>query len=194
MKKILSFIILFVLSGTCLFSQTLIGKFRQGYFSGKEDYYSSIYAVATPAHKHGALMLRLHGETVIDRIYIVVDKIDVPAFVNAFESCRAQYLSKERIDFNFFPPVSIMWRDRKRHIWIEAFGYLLNPDVLYDNGRAYFSLSGNAKCNFFPDQESGKYFLFLEGPSEIKGLMDILHSDKLKFAIDHAGMTFRPFE
>jgi len=194
MKRIELVILLFLSFGCSALSQELVGRFYQNYFSGRESFYSPVYTVATPAHKDGAVMILVHGETVIDRIYIVVDKMDFKAFVNAFESSRLQYLSKEKIDDNYFPPVSIMWRDRKRHIWVESFGYLMNPFVFYEGKRSYLAFSGNASCNFFPEQQSGKYFLFLEGPSEIKGLMDILHSEKIKNMISHAKMTLRPFE
>jgi len=192
-KRFLNILFLFI-SIFPAFSQTLVGNYHQEFFSGRLSHDPGVYTVATLAHKKGAVLIRIHGSTAIERIYIVVEKIDLPAFVNALESVRVQYMAKGSIENNYFPPVSIMWRDRHRHIWIESNGYQLNPEVRHHNKKTYLYFSDNVSNNFIPENKSGDFFLLFDGPKEIEGLLQVLRSDKLRSSLARCPVVLRPFE
>jgi len=185
---------LMLLASLPSFSQKLIGNYHQEYFSGKSSNDPGIYTVVTPAHKKGAVLIRMHAATVIERIYLVIDSQDVPRFVSSLERARARYAANETDGYDFFPPVSIMWRDRHRHIWIESYAVSFCPRVEEYDGRKYLSFVGNAKNNFLTDLNSGLYFMMLRDSKEIDQIIRILKSDVVRTSIQNLKMTHRPFE
>ena len=174
--------------------QNLIGYYCQEFFSGKAPDNRGVYTVRTPAHKKGAVLIRLHGSTAIERIYIVVERQDLSAFINAMESARIQFLKKEHIDTSYFPPVSIMWRDRHKHIWLEGGGYEIHPSVKFHLGKSYLAITGDTHCNLLPELHSGNYYMMLRNSREVEELLKLLRSDKIRWNLASEKMTIRPFE
>lgn len=193
MKKLLSTLAFLLLGACAIQAQTLIGYYQESFFTGKNPDNRGVYTVKTPIHKKGAVLIRVHGATSIERIYILVEKRDIPAFITAMESAKIQFGAKEHIDYNFFPPVSIMWRDRKKHIWLEGGGYVLEPKVRYHEDVAYLSFWGDTKNNYLPELHSGNYFMMLKDSGEIEELLRLLRSEKLRRSLQNERMTVRPF-
>ena len=177
-------------AGLCS-AQSLAGYYRQGYFDSNDR---GIYTLRTPLHPKGAVLVRLHATTSIERIYLVIEKQDLKDFVRAMDTVRRVFDAKSEAAEADFPPVSIMWRDRQKQKWFESGAVTFRPQIRDFSGKDYLCFLGDAGCYFQESLHSGYYYLMFGRGEEIARLLDVLSADYTAKLLQREELVRRPFE